>query len=496
MLSERQLERLLRQFEERMQAVTEEYLQRMGQHIRDIGTLTASDVNRLVELKRLNTNLEYIKRRIAKAAGLSVRDIERLFKAIAEDDYRFAASAFAEDHTPPVKTNRHLTRIIKAQLRITAQAFKNLSQTTIVSEGYRNAVDTAVQTVQAGLTDYQSAIRKAFKAAARDGLRVEYPNSGMTRRLDTAVRQNVLDGVRSINQDVLNQVGKEFGADGIEISAHALCALDHLPYQGRQLKKKDFDRLQNTLQRPFGMWNCKHTMSPVIIGVSQPTYSESELAMFAKNSTESITIDGRTMSRYEWSQHQRRLETAVRYQKDIAVAAKAAGDMPLRREAQARINRINAEYDKISQAAGLTPRRDLMRVSGFSAVKAVDQLKNPPKTDIITKTSSLIRSSTTNKTINPEKQNRHILDADEYAAGRSYVYGDLNTAQVLVNDYHGTGTPMFDKNGNWKNKEVVKASSDIGVNVDARNRTQQPTNRFVIHYSKTGTHIVPTKREE
>ena len=78
------------------------------------------------------------------------------------------------------------------------------------------------------------------------------------------------------------------------------------------------------------------------------------------------------MTRYEWTQHQRKLETAVRYEKDIAVAAKAAGDMIARREAQANINRINAEYDRISKAAGLIPRRDRMSVAGFRRVKTVD----------------------------------------------------------------------------------------------------------------------------
>ena len=256
MLSERQLEKFLALFEGRMQAVTEEYLERMGKHIRDIGELSAGDVDRLVQMKRVNANLEYIKRRIAKACGKSIRDIEKLFKAVAESDYRFMESVFSEDHTPEVKSNKPLERIIKAQLKVTAQAFKNLSQTTIMSDGYRNAVDVAVQTVQTGIADYQSAIRKTFKAAAKEGLRVQYPNSGLTRRLDSAVRQNVLDGVRSLNQDVLRQVGKDFGADGVEISAHALCAMDHLPYQGRQFTQKDFDRLQNTLDRPFGMWNC------------------------------------------------------------------------------------------------------------------------------------------------------------------------------------------------------------------------------------------------
>lgn len=377
MLSERQLEELLAVFERRMQTVTDGYIRRMGEHIRDIGRLSATDVHRLTQMKRVNANIEAVKREIAAAADESMADIEAVFRAAAESDQRFAAEVFASDHAPTVKTSviktlsSPLERILKAQLRVTAQEMANLSQTTLVSEAYRRAVDVAVQTVQSGVSDYTSAIRSALKEAAQEGLRVEYP-SGLTRRLDTAVRQNVLDGVRALNQDVLNQVGKEYGADGVEISAHALCAEDHLPYQGRQFSTKEFDRLQNRLRRPFGLWNCKHTMFPILLGITEQTHTPEQLEQYRINSAEEITIDGVTKSRYEWTQAQRRIETAVREQKNIANAAKAAGDPVARREAQAAINRLQDEYAKISDAAGLYQQPERMAVAGFRRVKAAE----------------------------------------------------------------------------------------------------------------------------
>lgn len=377
MLSERQLEAILKVFQDRMQAVTEEYLIRMGQHLRQIGTLSASDINRLVELKRMNYNMERIKREIARAANMSVKDVESAFLAVAESDMRFAEKVFAADHAPSIKANPALERILKAQARITNQTLSNLSQTTILPDGYRNAVDVAIQSVQAGVSDYNSAIRRAMKNAAKDGLRVQYPNSGISRRLDTAVRMNILDGIRTINQDVMNQVGKEFNADGVEISAHALCAEDHIPYQGTQMANRDFAHLQNTvLDRPFGMWNCRHTWHPILMGISQPAHTQEELAEFKRNSRERIEIDGVTKSRYEWTQEQRRIETAIRYQKDIAIAAKASGDMVARKECAYMIRELDKYYSKISEAAGLYERRDRMKVSGFNAVKPVDELVN------------------------------------------------------------------------------------------------------------------------
>ena len=334
-------------------------------------------------MKRVGLNAKRIKREIAKAANMSVADLDRVFRAVAESDARFAEQWFATDYAPSVKglpkLSKPIERLLKAQLRITAQAFKNLSQTTIEMQRYRKAVDEAISAVQSGVTDYNSAIRRAMKTAAQDGLRVRYPNSGMTRRLDSAIRQNVLDGVRAINNDVLRQLGNEYGADGIEISAHALCATDHLPYQGLQFSNRDFEELQNSLGRPFGAWNCKHTMFPIILGVSEPAHDADELRMYRENSAAEIEINGRTMSRYEWSKEQRRIETAVRAQKDIAIAAKASGDDVARREAQSKINALQDHYEKVSNAAGLDMQRDRMRVAGFRQVKTIEQLK--PRTE-------------------------------------------------------------------------------------------------------------------
>ena len=456
MLSERQLEGLLSKFEARMQKVTNDYLTAMGEHLRDIGKLSETDVHRLTELKRVGVNARRIQQEIAKAADISVDDLDKVFRAVAESNSRFAAEWFAESYTPdvkgPAKLSTPIERILKAQLRITAQEFKNLSNTTVVTDRYRAAVDVAVQTVQSGITDYNSAIREALRQAASDGLRVQYA-SGLTRRLDTATRQNVLDGVREINNDILRQLGKEYGADGVEISAHALCAEDHLPYQGMQFSNKDFEELQNNLQRPFGMWNCKHTIFPIILGITQPANDPEELAAYRQYSLERIEVDGTEKTRYQWTQEQRRIETAVRYQKDVAVAAKASGDMPLRRSVQANINRLMDRYDMITEQAGLRAESGRMSVAGFRRVKAAEELKN---------TFSSLKNATQNGILvvtetrknhgraeSREKPNAVIDVVGKKSGVSRYIYDESGNAIYRV-DNHDHGHP---KEHDFKNGE-------------------------------------------
>lgn len=358
MLSEHQLQALLQLFDKRMQGVTNQYLQAMGAHLKSIGQLLPSDVNRLVEMKRIGINVDRIKREIAKAAQLNIKDIEKVFAAVAQIDYSFARKFYGEAKQIPIRQNKALLRILQAQAHVTAQQMENLSRTTILTDGYRRAVDVAVQAAQSGVTDYNSAIRTALKQAAKNGLQVEFPQSGMRRRVESAVRQNVLDGIRQLNNDVLWQTGKEFGADGVEISAHALCAEDHLPYQGKQYSMEEFDRLQNTLDRPFGMWNCKHIRWPIIMGVSEPAHDAAYLERLRRSSSMRIDIDSEVKTRYQWTQEQRRIETAIRVQNDVVTAAKAAGDNVSRLEAQKNIDDLIARYDYVSEKAGLELRYD------------------------------------------------------------------------------------------------------------------------------------------
>ena len=104
-----------------------------------------------------------------------------------------------------------------------------------------------------------------------------------------------------------------------------------------------------------------------------------------------------------------------------------------------------------------------------------------------------IKSDATVKTINTDKQERHILNSGQYIQGRSYLFDGID-AQSLVDKYHGTGNIEVSISGTWKNKETVTVDEDIGEVIDPITGERAVTNRITIHYSKTGAHVVPTGR--
>lgn len=115
--------------------------------------------------------------------------------------------------------------------------------------------------------------------------------------------------------------------------------------------------------------------------------------------------------------------------------------------------------------------------------------KSEKKSNIV---NNAIKAGEVSKRVNYNKQHRHTMDG--HVQGKSYINGDESYAQELIDKYAGTGEAIT-KNGEWKNKERICSSDDIGIYVDS-NGNETSSNTGMIVYSKTGSHIYPAKRKE
>ena len=232
-----------------------------------------------------------------------------------------------------------------------------------VDEAYKAILDSAIQSIMQGDAAYTKAIERAVWQLSKGGLRVMYP-SGSTRELYAAVSMNVMDGFRLTMQDIRDQQAQRFKADGIEVSAHGMCAEDHLPYQGRRYTRAEFERIQRKLRRPIGKgMNCRHMATGVVLGVSSNAYTEERRRSMVRESRRKTgvkTASGHDMTAYEFSQWQRRSETEIRKLKAQARLHEKAGLDPgeLEREADAK----RREYVELSRKAGVETRLERTRV--------------------------------------------------------------------------------------------------------------------------------------
>lgn len=382
MPTNKQIEAAYNQIRSRIDAVNQEYLEAVAEQIKAIGELNPSSINRLAQMRIYGANVQKIKQSLAKALDLTVQDVQTILEAAAKQEYasKDYLAVVRGRQTFGLEYNPVLQNYIRAVAQQTSNTFLNFSQTTNMDVSYQESVSNAIDAVERGVTDYNSAIRDSMRKLGGDGLRVTYA-SGLTRRMDSAIRQNIVDGVRQVAREAQKQIGQEIGADGVELSAHPYSAPDHEPAQGRQYTLVEFEKMQSAqpfedvdgnqyaaFLRPITQWNCRHFPSYIIIGVSKRRYTDNQLAEWKRENQKGCEIDGKQYTIYDASQLMRKLETAVRQQKDIANLAKGYGDDVLRREAQAKIRDLKAQYEKVAKASGLKQRTDRMIVESFAEV--------------------------------------------------------------------------------------------------------------------------------
>lgn len=388
MLTDKQIAEALDLIDGRYHDVITKYLQKVGKTINEIGHLNQSSINLLVQLRRMGVDVQTIERELQKVTKLTQRDIKALFRKAAQEANTDARFSYVSKGVEP--DSGRWEALVENIWKQTAGAMDNLANSTVITDGYRSAVDDAVQAVTMGASDYNSAIRETVRCLGKEGLQVEYESTYLAadgklkhrrRRLDSAVRQNVLDGIRQVQQKAQELIGEEIGADGVDITAHPNSALDHEPVQGRRFDLENFQRMQSGLdfedvdgnsykgfERPITQWRCRHLIFYILLGVTRRMYTDEQLTTWEQDNQKGCIIDGKHYTNYEATQLMRSLETEIRKQKDTAVLAKASGDDLLRRECQSNINKLTKKYNAVADAAGLRKQMQKTRVEGFKAV--------------------------------------------------------------------------------------------------------------------------------
>lgn len=181
---------------------------------------------------------------------------------------------------------------------------------------------------------------------------------GQVREITGAVRQAAYEA-KAIAADNFNrEVALSVGMDAVQISAHAGCADDHLPYQGKVYTLTEMELVQASLSRPIGLgiMNCRHSLHYCYAG-SSSVYSQSDLAKLNAMSVEEVSYTGisgkkLTGTRYDATQYMRTVERSIRTSKQQVALCKIAGKDALR--AETAVSKKTKAYQKLCRELGQT----------------------------------------------------------------------------------------------------------------------------------------------
>lgn len=401
MLSENAIDHLVQPIVVRQESINTYVLSKIALSVKEIGQLSPSDVNRMKLLAAMGADIREMNAELARMSSLQVKDIKSLIKTVAIRTNLDAKPLYDYRHKSfiPYEKNSKLQSFVKLIGDRTSGTYKNLSRSKAtgfimrnlkypgtnkfysIDDAYKSVIDEAIQATQSGI-DYRTAMRKTLQQLADSGIRRLSWDSGYTQRVDTAVRRNILEGVRAIQQAAEDAIGEEIGADGKELSVHINCALDHEPFQGHQLTNENWDKLQNSedfedingqkfkgVERIIGLWNCRHIAKSIIVGVTKPLYTPEELQEFIDDNHKGYILpNGKHITMYECTQLQRQMETKIRYAKDEQLVFQKSGNLEAAKIAREKVKKYQREYYNFSKDCGLPAHKDRMAVPNYRPI--------------------------------------------------------------------------------------------------------------------------------
>ena len=404
MLNQEVEEKLVDYLINRIEDTNSNILKKIGQTIKYMSTLTPSQAYQLGQLLKYGGTYEEIAKELAKVSGKNVQDIYKIFEEVAKDNKEFAKQFYKYRNIDFIPYNKDiaLQNQVNSIARLTADTYLNIANTRgigflftnqdgqmyfkDIQQAYYEIIDRGILAISQGKETFQTEMRRIIKDVGGNGV-VIY-ESGRTRRLDSAARMNLLDGIRQVSNETTKRFGEEYGADGVEISVHANPAPDHADVQGRQFSKEEYQKLEdgevakdyNGINRQLehsksgsyrhiSEYNCYHKIFNIVLGVSKPEYTEKQLKEIQENNLKGFDFEGKHYTMYQGTQLQRKIETEIRKSKDTQILARASGAKELVEESQNKIRLLTNKYNDLCKASGLLPKKQRMSVSGYRRVK-------------------------------------------------------------------------------------------------------------------------------
>ena len=396
----------------------------------------------------------------------------------------------------------------------------NLINTTLpmsVRKVYQSIVQESVAKVVTGLTTSDKAISDTVMKWAKKGFYGFTDSQGKRWKADTYARQVIKSTAWRVYREVRMAPAEELGIDTFyyhkKATAREMCApLQHQIVTTGVARTEKGERILALSDYGYGYAggcqgiNCTHEMTPYIPGANyKPDLPDELRDLTPEQAIENANVQAK----------QRALERSIRQSKEFLHVAEKLGDSELidKYKSKVRIQQ-GAMRDYLKQHPFL--HRDYAREKYYDdpytkakkEVKVRKELEKLEKhraeqKEMREKFNSAVKSGIIKTEINNEHFENHIRGTKGYekylqknlekgAPPPSYLTITKEECQALVDRYAGTGQFKYDPKST-KMQEIISQNKPIGTYIDPRTgEVVENTTDFRIHYSKTGSHIVPT----
>lgn len=259
-----------------------------------------------------------------------------------------------------IKTNSAFAEVLELSYKELSNTYRLIQTKALESakQAYMNVINRSYIEVVTGTYDYQTAIKRAIKDMAKNGISgATYKRNGklVQYSLEGTVRRDTLTAVNKLANKSSETLCKELGAEYVEISSHLGARThptnpiaNHADWQGKVFKidgsDKKYPNLKESTGYPddilgLGGVNCRHRMFPFFPGISTPN-------PIRFNEEENRRV-------YELTQKQRAMERRMRQLKKEQAAAKEIGDKETVKKLNKKISEQSTKIDEFCKKNGL-----------------------------------------------------------------------------------------------------------------------------------------------
>lgn len=439
-------------FNDLEQTIMLDIIRRLQANNKEITRSADWQINRLYELGK---SKEEIKSYIKNTLNLSDEQIDKVFSNVISSGYARDKSLYEAVGKSfiPYEDNLQLQQLVNSMITQTKGELKNITGSlgfalrepnstkltyTPLTDYYQNTLDKAITQIATGAFDYNTVLRNTVKEMTNSGLRYIDYDSGYSSRVSVAVRRAVLTGYNQVVANINESNAEKLETNYFETTYHNGARPTHQPWQGRVYSKEELVSVcgLGTVTGLCGA-NCYHNYYPFIKGVSERTYTDEELDRMNQEDNEKREFRGKSYTKYEALQRQRKLETVMRAERqEIKLLTEGgAGDDDIM-SANARYNKTSDEYARLSKAMNLPQQRQRVNIDGLGNIGAkLDKSSKVAKSNG-TKTidNGVHKLSDSGDNTNFEKSNDSgIVKAK-----------DSNNDEMVVDDVHKIGKINID----------------------------------------------------
>lgn len=457
---------------------------------------------------------------IAERSGIAEEQLKHIIENEGLKVYQDTRTQLAEDMGAGLPNPTITQEVLAAYSRQAMQEVDNLINTILprsVLGTYQDIIEQSVAQVVMGLKTADKAISESAIKAFERGFHGFTDKGGKRWKADNYARMVIRSTVNRVRNEVREAPARELGIDTFyyskKLAARAMCApLQHqIVTLGPAREEAGHDILSlhdYGYGTPGGCRgvNCGHIMTPFIPGVNNLP----ELGPDVKNITPEQAIENANVQA-----KQRALERSIRQSKEYLHVAEKLGDQELIDKYKSKVRTqqgairdylkrhpfLHRDYarekyydDPFTQAKKeVKLRRELSKLEKFR-----EQQK-----EMLEKFQYAVENGIIKTEVNTENYENHVRGTKGYQnyvdnnikngkPNPSYLTISKEEVQELVDKHAGTGQFRYSPEAK-RFQEIISQEKVIGTYIDQKTgEIIENVRDFRIHYSQTGSHIVPT----